>query len=106
MISFIYGIQVFVFAQVFSIDIPLITFILIVIISDVVTGIIPITIGGLGVREGAFMVILLSYNVAPEISFVVSLSGYFVKMLIPAIIGLILSFKEKIKFDSVKNAIE
>jgi uncharacterized protein (TIRG00374 family) len=87
--------QVYIIAQAFSIDVPYLMFVLITVISVVATGIIPISIAGLGIREGTFMFLLAPYGVAPQIAFVISLSGYFVKMLIPSIFGIFLSFREK-----------
>lgn len=88
------GTQVYIIAQAFSINVPYITLVFIHIIAVIATGILPIAVGGLGVREGAFVFILYSsFGVAPQIAFVISLSGYLVKMLIPSMIGLGLSFK-------------
>jgi uncharacterized membrane protein YbhN (UPF0104 family) len=84
--------QVYIIAQVFSINVPYIDFILISIISVVVTGILPISIGGLGIREGAFVILLSTYGVVPQIAFVISLAGFLVKHLIPGAVGLIISF--------------
>ena len=82
-----------------KINIPVIdyiTFVLISIISVVATGILPISVGGLGVREGTFVVLMATIaGVSHEIAFVISLSGYLVKNLIPALIGMIISFKKE-----------
>jgi uncharacterized protein (TIRG00374 family) len=95
-IWFIAGTQTYIIAQAFDIDIPFITFILIAIISVIATGILPISVGGLGVREGTFVYLLYEFGgVEPRIAVVVSLGGYLVKMVIPAIVGMILSFKDK-----------
>ena len=83
--------QVFILAQSYDLTIPYIEFVLISIISVVVANMIPISIGGLGVREGVFVVLLGSYGVAYEIAFVLSLAGFLVKTLIPGLIGLLLS---------------
>lgn len=84
--------QVYIIAMAFSINIPYHVFILISIISVVATGILPISIGGLGVREGTFVFLLSMYGIAPSIAFVISLGGYLVKMLIPGMIGVFFSF--------------
>ena len=83
--------QVFILSLSFNITIPYIEFILISIISVVVANMIPVSIGGLGVREGVFVVFLASYGVAYEIAFVLSLAGFLVKTLIPGLIGLLSS---------------
>jgi len=85
-------IQVYIIALSFSINVPLLTFISISIISAVVAGVLPISIGGLGIREGTFVLLLSKFGVNPEIAFVISLSGFMVKILIPGLIGLIISF--------------
>ncbi|HDM67299.1 MAG TPA: flippase-like domain-containing protein, partial [Thermoplasmatales archaeon] len=84
--------QVYVLAQAFSIPIPYPEFIVISVVSVVVATAIPISIGGLGVREGTFVFLLSQYGVPSEISFVLSLSGFLVKNFIPGVIGLILFF--------------
>ena len=92
------GVQTYIIAQAFSIDIPFFTIIFISIIASIVIGLLPISIGGLGVREGTFVVLLASYGVPKEIAVVISLSGFIVKMVIPGIAGAILSFGEKDQF--------
>jgi len=91
----ILGTQVYIIAQGFSIDIPYLTFLTLHALSVVGYGILPISIGGLGVREGIFVFLLLPFGVEAEVAFVISLCGYLVKMLIPAILGMFFSFKEK-----------
>jgi uncharacterized protein (TIRG00374 family) len=87
--------QVYIIAQAFSINIPFHMFLLIHTMSVVIIVILPISIGGLGVREGLFVYLLGSlYGIPPYISVVISLSGYIVKRLIPAITGMILTFKK------------
>jgi uncharacterized protein (TIRG00374 family) len=87
--------QVYIIAQAFSINISLFEFILISIISVVISNILPISIGGLGIREGAFVYLLSKFGVVSEIAFVISLSGFLVKILIPGLIGLIISLRKK-----------
>jgi glycosyltransferase 2 family protein len=93
----ILGIQTYILAQAFSINISFSIFILIHTISVVIISLIPISVGGLGVREGTFVVLLGLYGVEKEIAFVISLSGFIVKMVIPGIIGMFLSFKKEYK---------
>lgn len=95
LIWIISGIQVYLVAQVFLVNVPLLDFILINGIAMAATGILPISVGGLGVREGAFVYLFTTvYGVAPQIAFVISLSGFVVKMLMPALIGMVLSFRK------------
>ncbi len=82
--------QVYVLAQAFNITIPYLEFIVISVVSVVLATTIPITVGGLGVREGTFVILLSQYGVPSEIAFVLSLSGFLVKNFIPGVIGLIL----------------
>ena len=89
------AIQVYIIAQAFLINITFYEFILISIISVVISNILPISIGGLGIREGAFVFLLSKFGVQSEIAFVISISGFFVKILIPGLIGLIISFRKK-----------
>jgi hypothetical protein len=90
------GAQVYIFALAFSLNIPIHMFILIHTISVVSIVILPISIGGLGVREGAFVFILHNfYGIEKEIALVISLSGYIVKMLIPTVLGMIIAIKER-----------
>lgn len=90
----IMGAQVYIIALGFSINIPFYQFILIYMISFI-AGIIPISIGGLGVREGTLVLLLLKFDVAPDVSFVISLIGYLLTNLIPGIIGWGLSINLK-----------
>lgn len=90
------ALQVYIIAQAFLINIPFHMFLLIHTISVVSIVILPISIGGLGVREGVFVVLLRSlYGIEPHISVVISLSGYIVKILIPALTGMILTIKKE-----------
>ncbi|MCK4347606.1 MAG: flippase-like domain-containing protein [Thermoplasmatales archaeon] len=84
--------QVYIIAQAFSIEIPYFLFVLISIISVIISNVLPISIGGLGIREGTFVFLMSKFGVDPEIAFVISLSGFMVKILIPGLIGLIISF--------------
>ena len=86
--------QVYIIALAFSIDVPYFSFVLMSITSVVVASILPISVGGLGVREGVLVVLLSTFGVQPETAFVISLGGYMIKTLFPGIIGLIISFKK------------
>jgi uncharacterized protein (TIRG00374 family) len=91
-IWFIAATQVYVLAESFAIPIPYLSFVLISIVSVIISNVIPISVGGLGVREGAFVVMLASYGVPFDIAFVLSLAGFMVKNLIPGLIGIIIAF--------------
>ena len=90
----IMGIQVYIIALGFGIDIPILKFILVYIISFI-AGIIPISTGGLGVREGALVFVLSVFSVNPQIAFVVSILGFVLTNLIPGSIGGFYSLKQK-----------
>jgi uncharacterized protein (TIRG00374 family) len=89
--------QGYIIALAFSINVPFIQFVLIAVIASVVSSL-PITVGGLGIREGATMVLLSVYGVLPEVAFAISLSGYFVKQIVPSVVGWIISIKEPIDY--------
>lgn len=90
------GTQVYIMAQAFSIEISFVTIVLVSIIASIAVGILPISIGGIGVREGTFIGIMYySFNVPVDIALVISLSGYLVKMVIPATLGAFFALKEK-----------
>jgi uncharacterized protein (TIRG00374 family) len=89
------AIQVYIIAQAFTINISFFEFILISIISVVISNILPISIGGLGIREGTFVFLLSKFGVQSEIAFVISISGFLVKILIPGLIGVLISFRKK-----------
>jgi len=91
------GIQTYIIALAFSIEIPVLTFILLSIMAVVFSNALPVTIGGLGVREGAFVIILGFYGVSPEVAFAISFVGFLAKVLIPGLIGLALSFNMHLK---------
>jgi uncharacterized protein (TIRG00374 family) len=91
------GTQTYIMALAFSIDIPYVSFMLISITAVIISSALPISIGGLGVREGAFVVLLAAFGVQPQTAFVISLSGFLVKVLLPGLVGLPISFKFRLK---------
>ncbi len=93
---FIGAFQVYIIAYSFSIDMPFILFLFTAILSASFAASLPITIGGLGIREGIFVLILTSFGATPEIAIVISLGGYITKKIIPGSIGLIISFIENL----------
>jgi hypothetical protein len=89
------ALQVYIIALPFSLGIPFHEFFLIHTISSAAIMILPVTVGGLGIREGAFVLLLSVYGIAPEIAVVISLCGYIVKTIIPTFAGMILSLRKK-----------
>ncbi len=88
--------EVYIIGLSFSIDlfVSYPVFILVHTISIVAIGLLPISIGGLGIREGIFVYLLLAFGVEKEVAFVISLAGLIVKLLIPALVGMIIAFRE------------
>ncbi len=86
----LYFIQIYVVALSFSIKIPVTTFILIYSVAALI-GLIPITVSGLGTREAALIHIFSIYGIPSNIAVAISLSGYIITMLIPSMVGGILS---------------
>lgn len=74
----------YIFARFFSIPVDFMQFFIIMPIVYVVT-VLPISIGGLGVREGVFVGILSLYGVDSSVATVISFSMYFVKVMLGAI---------------------
>jgi uncharacterized protein (TIRG00374 family) len=90
----IYGLQVYIIAYAFSINVPLNYFIFIFFIS-VIIGLMPISVGGLGLREGTLVALLLIFGVPPETTFVISLSSHILCNMVPGFIGGIISITQK-----------
>lgn len=89
------GLQVYIIALAFNIEVSFYIIILTSIIATIFTAIIPISTGGLGIREGVFVFLMISYGIDADVAFVISLGGFIVKMVIPGIIGLIISLIKK-----------
>ncbi|HEY0088600.1 MAG TPA: lysylphosphatidylglycerol synthase transmembrane domain-containing protein, partial [Candidatus Lokiarchaeia archaeon] len=86
--------EAFIVAKMLMIDIPYLYFILIYPIGVIIASI-PISIGGVGIREGSLIPIFLSFGVVPEKIFVLSLIfSIFTAWIVPASIGAILSVSE------------
>lgn len=94
------AIQTFIIARAFDVPIEFHIFFILHTISIVAVAIIPLSVGGLGVREGVLVYLLSEYGVEPEIAFVISLSGFMVKLAIPSLVGIVISFKEKIIYQN------
>jgi uncharacterized protein (TIRG00374 family) len=89
------ALQVYIISLPFSLGIPFHIFFFIHTISSAAIMILPITVAGLGIREGVFVILLSTYGIAPEIAVVISLSGFIVKMIIPTSVGMIMSLKKE-----------
>ena len=88
--------EVYIIGLPFSIDsfISYPLFIFVHTISIIAIGLLPISIGGFGIREGSFVILLLAFGVKQEVAFVISLAGVIVKLVIPSIVGMIIAFRE------------
>jgi len=86
----LFFIQIYIVALSFSIKISPLQFILIYPISSLI-GMIPITVSGLGTREGALIHLFAIYGIEEQIAVAISLTGYLITYLIPSIMGGILS---------------
>jgi hypothetical protein len=86
----LYFVQIYLVALSFDIAVPLLDFLLIYPVA-VLIGLIPITVSGFGTREGVLITLLGIYGVTREVAVAVSLSGYVVTLLIPAVVGGVLS---------------
>ncbi|MEA2053980.1 MAG: lysylphosphatidylglycerol synthase transmembrane domain-containing protein, partial [Candidatus Thermoplasmatota archaeon] len=95
----LFFVQIYILALSFSINIPLINFILIYPVASLI-GLIPITVSGLGTREYALIHIFSIYGIPSDVTVAISLSGYVITMLIPSIIGGVLSLT-KVRVEKV-----
>jgi len=82
----LFFVQIYLVALSFDVSVPLADFVLIYPVA-VLIGLIPVTVSGFGTREGVLITLLGIYGVAREVAVAVSLSGYVVTLLIPAIVG-------------------
>ncbi len=98
----LFFLQIYIVALSFNIKIPVLHFILIYPISSLI-GMIPITVSGLGTREGALIQLLGIYGVAPETAVAISLSGYIITYLIPSIMGGIFAMMHEMKMEDVEK---
>lgn len=78
--------QIYILALSFSITIPFFSFIFIYPIASLIS-LIPITVSGLGTREGTLIHLFSLYGIASETTVAISLGGYIITMLIPSFIG-------------------
>jgi len=82
--------QMYIVSIAFSIDVPYFDFITICALSIIIASI-PVTIGGFGLREGSFILMLSIYGISPEKALLMSIIGSLIKNESPAIIGAIIS---------------
>jgi glycosyltransferase 2 family protein len=85
--------QVYLLSLSFNINIGFDTFLWVYMISATASMALPISIGGLGVREGVFITIFKILGVAESTSMAISLGGLVVRTVIPTFIGIILSLQ-------------
>jgi uncharacterized protein (TIRG00374 family) len=88
------GTQIYIIASAFSIEVPYISFLLISIISVATALVLPISFAGLGIREGTLLILLSIFGVQHETAFAISIGGYLVRVLVPGLIGWIISLKK------------
>ena len=86
----LFFVQIYIVALSFSIDIPLLEFILVYAIASLI-GLIPVTVSGLGTREGTLIHLLAIYGIAEQDAVAISLAGYVITYLLPSIMGGVLS---------------
>lgn len=88
---FLYFLQIYLVALSFELTVPLLDFLLLYPVASLI-GLLPITVSGLGTREGVLIQLFSAYGMARDVTVAISLSGYVITMLIPALIGGLLAF--------------
>ncbi|MDD5779367.1 MAG: lysylphosphatidylglycerol synthase transmembrane domain-containing protein [Candidatus Thermoplasmatota archaeon] len=83
---FLYFLQIYLVALSFDLSVPPLDFLLLYPVASLI-GLLPVTVSGLGTREGVLIQLFSSYGMAREVTVAISLSGYVITMLIPAVIG-------------------
>ena len=94
--------QVYVMAQGLGINLEYFYFILVYPIVFLVE-LIPVSVSGLGTRELALTTLFSGFAIADDKIIILSLTGYFVTVLVPAIIGAILALKDTRKTKSIEE---
>jgi uncharacterized protein (TIRG00374 family) len=89
----IFALQVYTIAYALSIDIPIISFIFIYYISSI-AGLLPLSVGGIGLREGTLVFLLLIFGVPPATTFVISLCSHIIGNIFPGFLGGLLLIRE------------
>lgn len=83
----------FVLSQYFELDVPFTAFIFIMPLVYIAT-VLPISLGGLGVREGSFSGLMMLYGVESSIAILIALLMFLIKVGV-GIIGYVVYLKEK-----------
>lgn len=83
--------QVYIIAFALSVDISFFHFAIVYSISLVVAAI-PISVGGLGTKDGALVILLSIFGISSAKAFSLSFIGTLVTMILPAVIGAVISF--------------
>ena len=78
--------SVYLLFKVYGVDLPLTTHLALYPIISILS-MLPITISGLGVREGLFVAFYTSLGVQPDIAVSVSIMNYIILILLPALFG-------------------
>ncbi|MEA2104721.1 MAG: lysylphosphatidylglycerol synthase transmembrane domain-containing protein [Candidatus Cloacimonadota bacterium] len=88
----------------FGVNLPFTTHLALVPIIQIIS-LIPVTISGFGIREGAFVFFYRTIGISPSIAFSVSIINFLILTGVPAIIGGMWSISSQIrKKDVMKNA--
>jgi len=88
----LFFLQIYIVALSFNLAVPLSDFLLLYPVASIIS-LLPITVSGLGTREGVLINLFSSYGVARDVTVAISLSGYVITMLIPAVIGGLIALK-------------
>jgi len=92
LLCFVHALQTYIILLAFTNTVPYLPFVLINSITFVIAAL-PISIGGIGVREGAFVSLLGAIWLVPQATcFAVSFISFLIVILVPAIAGLFYSF--------------
>lgn len=86
----------------FDIDVPFLFNLAFLPLISIIS-IIPISISGLGLREGGFVYFYGLLGIEANVCFLISLLYYFIIIIIPAIIGFLFYFFGPDQFKSIKN---
>ena len=91
--------ELYLISVLFNINVPYLYFIFIIAVSDVVA-VIPITIFGLGLREGTMISLFSIYAIIPERIVSLSLFWFVLVWIFPSIIGAIITLFESKKLET------
>jgi len=89
-------INVYLLFKVLGVEIPIVNHLAIVPVIQIVS-LVPFTLSGLGIREGAFVYFYGFLGVKPEIAFTVSILNFLIMNGIPAVIGGIVTISTQIR---------